>query len=94
VEYQAGDRPAEHLPTPALPTLGRQHLVLAFVYNARLQSARHPGGSRCALPRVRAAAQPVTAAAAMSLSSMSVTGNSLRLRRTRVWLRLSGPGFS
>lgn len=57
----------------------RQNLVLAFVYNVLAS----PAGGRRALPRIRLVASPIVAAAAMSLSSVSVIGNALRLRLIR-----------
>ena len=58
----------------------RQNLFFAFVYNALGRADR---GGR-ALSGVRLLLSPMIAAAAMSLSSVSVIGNALRLRRARI----------
>jgi Cu+-exporting ATPase len=51
----------------------RQNLILAFVYNALSIPAAAFG-----------ILHPIWASAAMSLSSLSVVGNSLRLRRVKL----------
>ena len=58
----------------------RQNLVLAFVYNA----LGIPLAAGVLYPAFGLLLSPVVAAAAMSLSSVSVIGNSLRLRLTRL----------
>jgi Cu+-exporting ATPase len=58
----------------------RQNLVLAFVYN----TLGVPIAAGAAYPFVGWLLSPMIAAAAMSVSSVSVIGNSLRLRRTRL----------
>jgi P-type Cu+ transporter len=58
----------------------RQNLVLAFVYN----SLGIPLAGGVLYPLFGLLLSPVIAAAAMSLSSVSVIGNSLRLRRLRL----------
>jgi P-type Cu+ transporter len=55
----------------------RQNLVLAFVYNA----AAIPIAAGVLYPAFGVLLSPMVAAAAMSLSSVSVIGNALRLRR-------------
>jgi len=55
----------------------RQNLVLAFVYN----TLGIPVAAGVLYPLLGVLLSPVVAAAAMSLSSVSVIGNSLRLRR-------------
>jgi Cu+-exporting ATPase len=59
----------------------RQNLVLAFVYNA----LGVPLAAGVLFPEFGLRLSPIVAAAAMSLSSVSVIGNALRLR----WARLS-----
>ena len=56
----------------------RQNLFFAFVYNA----AGIPIAAGVLYPKFGILLSPVIAAAAMSLSSVSVIGNALRLRRT------------
>jgi len=56
----------------------RQNLFLAFVYNA----VGVPVAAGILYPRFGILLSPIIAAAAMSLSSVSVIGNALRLRRT------------
>ena len=58
----------------------RQNLFFAFVYNA----AGVPIAAGVLYPWFGLLLSPVFAAAAMSLSSVSVVGNALRLRRARV----------
>jgi Cu+-exporting ATPase len=57
----------------------RQNLVLAFVYNA----LGVPLAAGALYPVFGLLLSPVVAAAAMSLSSVSVIGNALRLRMSR-----------
>jgi len=56
----------------------RQNLFFAFVYNA----AGVPIAAGVLYPVFGILLSPVIAAAAMALSSVSVVGNALRLRRT------------
>jgi len=56
----------------------RQNLVLAFVYNA----IGVPVAAGLLYPFIGLLISPIWASAAMTLSSLSVVGNSLRLRRT------------
>ncbi len=58
----------------------RQNLLLAFVYNAVCV----PVAAGVLYPFLGILLSPVIAAAAMSLSSVSVVGNALRLRRVRL----------
>jgi len=58
----------------------RQNLFFAFVYN----SAGVPVAAGVLFPFFGILLSPVIAAAAMALSSVSVVGNALRLRRTRI----------
>ena len=58
----------------------RQNLFFAFIYNA----AGVPIAAGVLYPLFGILLSPIIAAAAMSLSSVSVVGNSLRLRRTRL----------
>ncbi len=58
----------------------RQNLVLAFVYNA----LGVPIAAGVLYPVFGLLLSPVVAAAAMSLSSVSVVGNALRLRAVRL----------
>ncbi len=58
----------------------RQNLVLAFVYNV----LGVPLAAGVLYPAFGILLSPIVAAAAMSLSSVSVIGNSLRLRRVRL----------
>ena len=58
----------------------RQNLVLAFVYNA----LGVPLAAGVLYPVLGVMLSPIVAAAAMSLSSVSIIGNALRLRRARV----------
>ena len=58
----------------------RQNLVLAFVYNV----LGIPLAAGVLYPVFGLLLSPVVAAAAMSLSSVSVIGNALRLRLLRI----------
>jgi len=58
----------------------RQNLFFAFVYNA----AGIPVAAGALYPLFGVLLSPVVAAAAMALSSVSVIGNALRLRVTRL----------
>lgn len=58
----------------------RQNLFFAFVYNA----AGIPLAAGVLYPLLHAALNPIFAAAAMSLSSVSVIANSLRLRNVKL----------
>ena len=58
----------------------RQNLFFALIYNA----AGVPVAARAALPWLGVLVSPMLAAAAMSLSSVSVIGNALRLRGVRL----------
>src|SRR5262249_46376119 len=61
----------------------RQNLFLAFIYNA----AGVPIAAGALYPFFGILLSPIVAAAAMSLSSVSVVGNALRLRRVRLNMR-------
>ncbi|CAN0503304.1 unnamed protein product [Laminaria digitata] len=58
----------------------RQNLFFAFIYN----SAGVPIAAGILFPVLGILLSPMFAAAAMSLSSVSVVGNALRLRRVRL----------
>jgi Cu+-exporting ATPase len=58
----------------------RQNLFFAFIYNA----AGVPIAAGVLYPTFGVLLSPIIAAAAMSLSSVSVVANALRLRRTRL----------
>jgi Cu+-exporting ATPase len=58
----------------------RQNLFFAFIYNA----AGVPVAAGVLYPVVGLLLSPIFAAAAMALSSVSVIGNALRLRRARL----------
>jgi Cu+-exporting ATPase len=58
----------------------RQNLFLAFVYNV----LSIPVAAGVLYPFFGVLISPIWASAAMSLSSLSVVGNSLRLRRLRL----------
>jgi Cu+-exporting ATPase len=58
----------------------RQNLFFAFIYNA----AGIPIAAGALYPTFGILLSPVVGAAAMALSSVSVVGNALRLRRIRL----------
>jgi P-type Cu+ transporter len=58
----------------------RQNLLFAFIYNA----AGVPIAAGILYPVIGLLLSPTIAAAAMALSSVSVIGNALRLRATRL----------
>jgi len=58
----------------------RQNLFLAFVYN----TIGVPIAAGALFPFVGLLISPIWASAAMTLSSLSVIGNALRLRRVRL----------
>jgi len=58
----------------------RQNLFFAFIYNA----AGVPVAAGVLYPFFGILLSPIIAAAAMALSSVSVVGNALRLRRTHL----------
>jgi Cu+-exporting ATPase len=58
----------------------RQNLFLAFIYNV----LSVPVAAGALYPIVGLLISPIWASAAMSLSSLSVVGNSLRLRRVKL----------
>jgi Cu+-exporting ATPase len=58
----------------------KQNLFFAFVYNA----LGIPIAAGVLYPAFGILLSPIVAAAAMSFSSVSVIGNALRLRRTRL----------
>jgi len=60
--------------------MSRQNLFFAFVYNA----AGVPIAAGVLYPTFGILLSPIIAAAAMALSSVSVVGNALRLRRMRL----------
>jgi Cu+-exporting ATPase len=70
---------ARNLSTATLRNI-RQNLFFAFVYNA----AGVPLAAGILFPVLGILLNPMIAAAAMSLSSVSVIGNALRLRRVKL----------
>ena len=58
----------------------RQNLFLAFVYNA----VGVPVAAGVLYPVIGLLISPIWASAAMTMSSLSVIGNALRLRRTEL----------
>jgi Cu+-exporting ATPase len=58
----------------------RQNLLMAFIYNA----VSVPVAAGVLYPFFGLLISPIWASAAMTLSSLSVVGNSLRLRRARL----------
>jgi heavy metal translocating P-type ATPase len=70
---------ARHLSRSVMRNI-RQNLFLAFVYN----SLGVPVAAGVLYPFVGLLLSPIIAAAAMSLSSLSVVGNALRLRAARI----------
>jgi P-type Cu+ transporter len=70
---------ARHLSRATMRNI-RQNLVLAFVYNV----LGIPLAAGALYPALGLLLSPIAAAAAMSLSSVSVIGNALRLRLLRL----------
>ena len=70
---------ARHLSEATMRNI-RQNLFFAFIYNA----AGVPIAAGVLYPFFGILLSPIIAAAAMALSSVSVVGNSLRLRRVRL----------
>jgi Cu+-exporting ATPase len=70
---------ARHLSEATMRNI-RQNLFFAFLYNA----AGVPVAAGVLYPFFGILLSPIIAAAAMALSSVSVVGNSLRLRRIRL----------
>jgi Cu+-exporting ATPase len=70
---------ARHLSEATIRNI-RQNLVFAFIYNA----AGVPVAAGVLYPSFGLLLSPIIAAAAMALSSVSVIGNALRLRRLRL----------
>jgi P-type Cu+ transporter len=70
---------ARHLSAATMTNI-RQNLVFAFAYNA----AGVPIAAGVLYPAFGILLSPVIAAAAMALSSVSVIGNALRLRRAQL----------
>ena len=70
---------ARHLSRATMANI-RQNLFFAFVYNA----AGVPVAAGVLYPLLGITLSPILAAAAMALSSVSVIGNALRLRRTEI----------
>jgi Cu+-exporting ATPase len=75
----AGIVRARHLSRAVMRNI-RQNLFLAFVYN----SLGVPVAAGVLYPFIGILLSPIIAAAAMSLSSLSVVGNALRLRAARI----------
>jgi Cu+-exporting ATPase len=70
---------ARHLSKAVMGNI-RQNLFFAFIYNA----AGVPVAAGVLYPTFGILLSPMIAAAAMALSSVSVIGNALRLRTTKV----------
>ena len=70
---------ARHLSRATMANI-RQNLFFAFVYNA----AGVPIAAGVLYPFLGLTLSPILAAAAMALSSVSVIGNALRLRRLEI----------
>jgi len=70
---------ARHLSRAVMRNI-RQNLFLAFVYN----TLSVPVAAGVLYPVIGLLLSPIIAAAAMSLSSLSVVGNALRLRTARI----------
>jgi Cu+-exporting ATPase len=70
---------ARHLSTATMSNI-RQNLFFAFIYNA----AGVPVAAGVLYPIFGLLLSPMIAAAAMALSSVSVIGNALRLRRAKI----------
>jgi Cu+-exporting ATPase len=70
---------ARHLATATMANI-RQNLFFAFAYNA----LGIPIAAGVLYPVLGLLLSPMVAAAAMSLSSVSVIGNALRLRRVKI----------
>jgi Cu+-exporting ATPase len=75
----AGIVRARHLSTATMNNI-RQNLFFAFIYNA----AGVPVAAGVLYPMFGLLLSPMIAAAAMALSSVSVIGNALRLRRAKI----------
>jgi Cu+-exporting ATPase len=75
----AGIVRARHLSTATMSNI-RQNLFFAFIYNA----AGVPVAAGVLYPIFGLLLSPMIAAAAMALSSVSVIGNALRLRRAKI----------
>jgi P-type Cu+ transporter len=75
----AGIVRARHLSTATMSNI-RQNLFFAFIYNA----AGVPVAAGVLYPMFGLLLSPMIAAAAMALSSVSVIGNALRLRRAKI----------
>ena len=75
LKEKLGERPAFEIMSNI-----RQNLFFAFIYNA----AGIPIAAGILYPAFGLLLSPIIAAAAMALSSVSVVGNALRLRMTRL----------